>query len=227
MKKIYQLIEDNFLVSALSGFFPKKEKEIKKTPPLITLSREMGSGGRPISYLVAKKLRKPWQVYNKEIIKEIANETKLERKLIAEIDEANIPLIEEMIADFFGKHYFSLSSYYKNLVKILSTIGNRGYAVIIGRGANFLFTDSLKVRIICEMPQRIKWLMQYEKISKNEAISRIAESDRKRKDFVEEIYRHDSRKAHHYDLVIRTGPNLGIEEAAELIVHAAKRRFKL
>ena len=194
--------------------------------PIITLSRERGSGGRPIANLVEKQLGSPWKVFNKEIIDDIAKQTKLAREIIKEIDESNIPFIDELLADFFGERYLNFSVYHRNLVKTLSTIGQRGYAIIVGRGATFLFPNSLKVRVICEMEQRIKWLMEYENMIRSEAIRDIQQSDERRIDFVKNVYKHDPRKAHHYDLVIRTGPNLSIKDAADLIVDEAKKRFK-
>ncbi len=194
--------------------------------PIITLSRERGSGGRPIANLVEKQLGSPWKVFNKEIIDDIAKQTKLARGIIKEIDESNIPFIDELLADFFGERYLNFSVYHRNLVKALSTIGQRGYAIIVGRGATFLFPNSLKVRIICEMEQRIKWLMEYENMVRSEAIRDIRQSDERRIDFVKNVYKHDPRKAHHYDLVIRTGPNLSIKDAADLIVDEAKKRFR-
>lgn len=225
MKRLYELIQRNFLFSRVSDLFNQKSSSSEL--PLITISREKGSGGRPIAHLVGKKLGNSWKVYHEEIVNRIVEETHLEKELVKEVDEANIPFIDEIVADFFGKRYLNLSGYYKELVKILSTIGNRGYAIIVGRGADYLFPHALKIRIICEMDQRIKWMMEFEKISKKEAIQRINDSDEKRFEFIETVFRHDPRKAHHYDLVIRTGQNLSIEDAADLIVRAAKRRFKV
>jgi cytidylate kinase len=187
----------------------------------------MGSGGRPIAELVVKKLGGRWRLYHKDLIEKIAKEAKLEKKLIEEIDEKRRSTIEEITLDFFGKKYASLTTYYKSLVRVLTEIGQRGYGVIIGRGANFLFPHALNVRIICQMEQRIKWLMEFTKVSKLQAMERIAESDKKRGDFAQTLFHHDTKKAHHYDLIIRTGPELDIEIAADLIAAAAKKRFKL
>lgn len=225
MKKFFELINKNLDFSRMSQLI--KNPLGKKLHPLIVISREKGSGGRPIAYLVAKKLGKPWEVYHKEIVDQIAQETHLEKKLIKEIDEKRISFIESIIADVFGKKYVTLSNYYKHLLRILSTIGNRGYAIIVGRGANFLFPDALKVRTICPMEQRIKWMMEYEKLNRKQAIERIEKSDAERSDFVKIVYNHDQRKAHHYDLIIRTGPQISIEDAADIIVRMAKRRFKI
>lgn len=225
MKKLFELINRNLF----RELFEKKKENISPDQPLplITISREKGSGGRPIAHLVANKLAKPWKVFHEQIVDEIAKETHLERQLVSEIDESSISLIEEVIDDFFGKRYLTLSSYYKNLLKIMSTIGHRGYAVIVGRGANFLFPNALKVRTICEMDQRIKWIMKFEKIASRQALERIEESDEKRVEFVKNIYHHDPRKAHHYDLIIRTGTQVSIENAADIIVDLAKKRFSL
>jgi len=223
MKRLYELIQKNLSFDKVSELFGKQLS--KDQLPLITISREKGSGGRPIAHLVAKKLGYPWKVYHEEIVNEIVEKTHLETQLVKEVDEANIPLIDEIVADFFGRRYLNLSGYYKELIKILSTIGHRGHAVIVGRGADYLFPHALKIRIICEMDQRIKWMREFEKITRDEAVRRIDESDKKRIEFVETVFKHDPRKAHHYDLVVRTGTSLSIEDAADLIVRLAKRRF--
>ncbi len=223
MKKIFQLINKN-LSLFVAGSSANKSLVIF---PIITISRESGSGGRLIAYLVTKKLGKKWRVYHKEIIDKIAKQTNQEKVLIHEIDEKKISLVDELIGDFFGKRYLSLSTYYKNLVKVLSEIAQRGYVVIVGRGAEYLLPEALKIRIICEMEQRIKWEMKFEGLSRQQAILKIEKSDDQRGEFTKTLYHHDIKKAHHYDLVIRTGPNLSIEDAAELIVKAAKRRFKI
>ena len=225
MRRIFELINKNILQEFI--FDRKKELPVNQDMPIITISREMGSGGRPIAQMVVKKLGKSWKLFHKDLIDDIANESKLERKLVKEVDEHRIPLIDEIVGDFFGKRYLTLSNYYKHLVKTLSVIGQRGYAVIMGRGAHYLFPDALNVRIICEMNQRIKWEMEYESLTRTQAVNRIEASDKQRYDFERTLYNHDIRKAHHYDLVIRTGPNLSIKNAADLIVFMAKRRFKL
>lgn len=225
MRRFFEIINKNIF----SGFqtISRRYVSTKEELPLITISREMGSGGRLIAYLVAKKLKKPWKVFHEDIIDKIAVDARLEKKLIREIDENKIPVIDEIVGEFFGKRYVTLSKYYKHLTKILSEIGNRGYAVIVGRGANYLFPHALKVRMVCEMHQRIEWEMEFEGLTRIQAVNRIKESDEKRYEFEKALYGHDIRKAHHYDLVIRTGPSLSIKDAADVIVFMAKIRFSL
>ena len=70
-------------------------------------------------------------------------------------------------------------------------------------------------------------MIEYEKLTKIQAIKRIEESDKRRYEFEKAVYNHDNRKASHYNLIIRTGKSVSLEDAAEIIVFAAKRRFKL
>ena len=199
----------------------------KKQSPLITISRERGSGGKIIAGLVAKKLGKKWKLYHKELIEKMAKNSHLKSELIKEIDEKKVSVIDQIIADFFGKKYLSLTSYQKLLTKTIAKITQKGYAVIIGRGAEYLAPHALKVRIICDMNQRIKWLINFEKMTKEQAIKAIEKSDKERYEFIKTLYNHDIRKPHHYDLIIRTSEDLSLEDAASLIALAAKRRFKL
>lgn len=224
MKKLFELINQNLESSSIFGFMKRRNSA---DLPIITISREKGSGGRPIAFLVAKKLGPPWQVFHKDIVEQIASEAHLEKELIEEVDESNMPLIEQMIDNVLGKEYMNLSGYYKHLVRILSTVGNRGHAIIIGRGANFLFPKALKVRVICEMEDRVRKVMKYEKVSRKEAVEMIDESDKKRIAFTKSLFQHDPRKAHHYDLIIRTGWDVSLEDAADLIVDAARHRFHI
>ena len=187
MKRIFELINRNLFVDKIREML-RKEPSTTHDLPLITISREMGSGGRPIAHMVAKKLGKPWKVYHEEIVDEIAKQTKLEKLLVKEIDEKRLPLIEEMIGDIFGRRYMNFESYHKHLIKILLSVGHLGSAIIMGRGAHYLFPHALKVRLIAEMPQRLKWITQFEHVSQFEAAKRIDRSDKERGEFERTVY---------------------------------------
>lgn len=222
MEKIYEIFQKNF--------FPQIKKPSLKTNgplPIITISREMGSGGKSIANLIALSLGKPWKVYDHELIDEIAKNKNLEKKLIQSIDPKRLPLVDIIVSKIFGKRMTNLSGYHRHLVKVMSLVGLKGYSIILGRGANFLFPNSLNIRIICLLDQRIIWQMTYEHISRPEAIKRIEESDQERRKFVESLFNHNHCRAYHYDLVIRTGSDITIEDAANIIVDLAKRKFKI
>lgn len=222
MKRLFELINKNLE----GGTFRHINKNKNSPVPIITISREKGSGGRPIAYLVAKKLKGSWQVFHKDIVEEIARERSLDMKIVEQLDEHQSSVISELLNTIFGKEFLSIHSYYKDLLHILTSIGIRGHAIIIGRGANFLFPNALKVRIVSSMEDRIQALIKYEHISDKEAKKRIEKSDSERNNFTRELFQHDTRKAHHYDLIIRTSKDIDMEDAADAIVLLAQRKFK-
>lgn len=214
--------------------FKKKFFSLKRSPkqtnghlPLITISREMGSGGKSTANLIALQLGKPWKVYDHELIDEIAKNKKLEEELISSIDQKRLLLADIITVKTFGKRFSHLSGYQRHLIKVMTLIGLKGHTIILGRGGNFLFPQALNIRMICQLDQRIVWLMTYEHISRPEAVKKIKESDRERRSFVESLFNHNHTKAYHYDLVIRTGSNITIEDAANIIIDLAKRKFKI
>lgn len=225
MEILLKLINKNIAFQKIkTALFNKKEVPFSPLP-LITISREMGVGGKTIANFVINKLGKPWKVYHKEIVDEIAKEANLEKKLVSEVDEKPIPVMDSFLAEFFESRYVSLTTYHQHLVTILTAIAKKGYAVIVGRGANFLFPHALKIRIVADMEQRIVWVMDYEKITRREALRRIKESDKKRDAFIRELYRKNQQDPHHYDLVIKTGRDLGDRDAADIITRLARKRF--
>ena len=191
MRKFFQLINQN--LTRLSFF--KNKSRSSSILPVITISREKRAGGRTIAYMVAKKLGRPWKVYHKEIIDEIAKKEKLEKKLIEEIDEKRLSAVDQLINDFFGKRYLSLTRYYKSLVKVISEITHRGYAIIVGRGADYLIPHALKIRILGDMEHRINIAMKYDKLSRQKAIEFLKKCDEERDEFIKNLHHHDPKKS--------------------------------
>ena len=202
-------------------------KPVKGPLPIITISREMGSGGKAIANLVAKRLGIPWKVYDQDDLNDMAKDILVEKKALKNISEEKLPLIDVIINKTFGRRFQNLSGYNRHLVRVMTIVGLAGNVVILGKGGNFLFNHALKVRVIANYEQRIEWEMTYEGINRNEAVKRIEESDILRQKTVQELFNHDHKKPYHYDIVIKTGPNLTIEDATDIILDLAKRRFKI
>ncbi|OGK31067.1 hypothetical protein A3F29_02220 [Candidatus Roizmanbacteria bacterium RIFCSPHIGHO2_12_FULL_33_9] len=225
MRRFFELIEKNLLLSKISK--KTSGNNLPKIKPVITISREFGSSGSIFAEKIAKKLGRKWKAYHSEIVDKIAKNANLEKKIINKIDESDSPIFNQIIGDFFGKRNVNLSSYSKHLVKVVSAIGARGHAIIVGRGGNFLLPNSLKVRIITDMEQRIKTVMKFRQVSKSTAISMIEASDKKRAEFTKQLFSHSNKNAYNYDIVIKTGGLIDSDDAIELIVYMAKKKFKL
>lgn len=217
MKKFLYLLNHNVL---------KKTKHVER--PLITISREKGSGGKPIAYLIAEKLGHPWKVYHQDTLEQIvAHQEELSNWLKSQINQENRRIVHELIQNKIGDRYNGLNQYHKDLITLLASIGIKGHSIIVGRGAHYLFPDALKVRLICKIEQRIEWLMKYEHVSYSDATRLINESDSQRENFIKGLFGHDHRIPYHYDIILKTSQHIKLEDAAATIAQLAKRRFRL
>lgn len=196
------------------------------TPPLITISRLTGSGGRKIADLLVKKLGKKWKVWDKEIMIEIAKETKKQEDFFKDFNERTVSAVDEYISDFFGKQIPIFSRYERVLIKVLTAIGQKGYAIIVGRGANFLFpNNALRIRIVAPSSIRLAHMLKYEpQYSKAQSIRWLKNTDLRRDEFVRRIFREDPADPLYYDMVINT-EHITLEAATTAIYHAARHVF--
>ena len=195
--------------------------------PLITISREKGSGGRPVAYHVTSELKDPWKIYDQDTLEQIARENEMKAWFESQTDEKTRLAIEEKIKKTFGPRFSELSQYYRDLITLLTTVGYKGYAVIVGRGGHILFPRALKIRLICALEQRISWIKRFEHVTTQEAVKMIQDSDMRKDEFVRTLFNHDLKIPYHYDMILRTSDNIRLEDASAAIVHLAKRKFKL
>lgn len=195
-----------------------------KVRPFITISREAGSGGRPIAKAVAKKLK--FKLYNKELIDMMAKEAKKRKQLIESLDEKERGLVEELVYSLFDPEYVSGETYFKNLCRIVLTVARKGNCVILGRGGNFITSHygGLHVRIVAPFLVRAGYTAQFEGYTIYEARERMEKFDKDRKEFIQQYFGKNPSNANYYDLVVNT-TYLGIKEAAEIIVTAFKQKF--
>ena len=225
MKVIDRLINRNLQVSKYLSFFKKSEE--RKNGPLITISREKGAGGRIVAAELAKKLGGKWDYYHRDILEKIAQETNVSLEDVKKVDEKDIPYLEGVFGSWIGQEYLSFSRYTKTLLKVLADLGNRGYVIIVGHGANFLFKDALKVQIIADFEQRIAWLKKYEKLSEKDAKTLIKKSDKERHDFIYNLFGQDVYDPKHYDVIIKTSEDLTAKDVADIIARIAKKKLHL
>lgn len=193
--------------------------------PIITISREPGSGGRPIAKALAKQLK--FKYYNKELINLIAKDAKKKKEIIKEFDEKYKTKIEDFFISLFGKNNYSLqTAYYKSLDRVILKIGLQGKAVILGRGANFILPSltTLKVRIIAPYKFRLRMALKFEKHPFKKALRIIKKTHFNRKEFIKKAFKKNISNANYYDLVINT-ENINIPEAVKIIRTAFKQKF--
>jgi cytidylate kinase len=196
----------------------KRQAERNPPFPIITVSRQLGSGGCAVANALASKLK--CQVYDRELVHEIAKRAHVSSVLVEELDERACRRIDIWLETLFDHDLFDFGDFRRSLTEVVQTIANLGPAVILGRGANFVPRRSprLDVRVVAPMETRLKRLMERLQMDEPSARVALAQSDVERCKFTHRVHHADWNDLRHYDLVVDTGI-LSVEEATAL-VHA-------
>ena len=200
---------------------------------VITINRELGSGGRTVGRLLAEKLGVSF--YDKALIKGLEERFKLNTEEIERLKSRN----RSWWADFkrilkVGEDAANFSPYYigsdadllttealfNTEKEILLGIAQEESCVIAGRSAFFVLKNHpnhFSILIQASMEHRIERVMQKQNMTRDEAIDTIEKIDKMREDYVKN-YAHTSRyDTRNYDLVIKIDGKTE-EEVANLIL---------
>jgi cytidylate kinase len=194
--------------------------------PVITISRQRGSGGT----LIASKLaiRFNYTLLHRDIIDRIVESTGYKRRLVESLDEHSQSRMETWFAAMVAGNYVDGSDYARHLSEIIYSISQLGGVVVIGRGANFIVGRDLgfHIRVIAPRDDRIHSLMQYEGLSEKDAARAVDTSDRERSEFVKRTFGTSIDDPLYYDLVINH-LTISVDTATSLIAAAAMEKFAL
>ncbi|MBI4460699.1 MAG: cytidylate kinase-like family protein [Acidobacteria bacterium] len=191
--------------------------------PTVAISRERGSGGGLVGKLVADRLG--FVLFDSEIVDHVAKAAAVDRMIVAHMDERSQRSVREWTDRVVEGKRFSAQGYMAHLTKTILAAGEKGNAVIIGRGAHLLLPVDrcFRVRVIAPLEVRIERLCAAS-LKRSEAESIIAETDRQRSQFIQENFRESDSDPLLYDLVINTG-EIAVETAAELVIRAVETKF--
>ena len=204
---------------------------------VITINRELGSGGRTIGRLLSEKLGVPF--YDKAVIDGLTQKFGLSPERIEEIkaqkkswwndintyyqtlvNSANMPMEAEVKLDN--------ASMFETEQRILQELAAHSSCVVAGRTGFMVFREwpnHLNVFIQASMPHRIQRVMRRQNVSEQEARDIIAKMDTTREAYIkkyEDTSRYDTRN---YQLVISMD-DLSEDDAAEIIMDYIERASK-
>jgi len=203
--------------------FEEDELSCGMETPVVTISRQWGSGGTNVAKLVAKEL--DFKLYDKEIINHVAEMAGARPSQIQDHDEQHRDVVSDLILQFLEGKRPTAAGYMRALVKTLKRIGEEGNAVVIGRGANYILPAALNVRIIAREELRVARISELHSVEQRAARRMVMNSDRQRFRFVKSHFGVDWDDPMTYDFVLNT-EHLSIEHAANLIIKAFSDRRK-
>ena len=196
--------------------------------PYLIISREKGAGGNTVARLVGKRLG--WQVFNNEIVDEIAQKAHVRRQLIESLDERDRATIQDIIQETIGQLLnageIGTSDYLGYLKQVVLTLGHQGDVIIVGHAARFILPNQfgLCVRMVAPIEARIQRIAEKTRSSLKAARVEVEKTDRERVKSVRRYFGHDVTDPLSHDLIINTAA-LSVEAAAEVVVTALQRKL--
>lgn len=161
-----------------------------------------------------------------EIVDQIAREHGIQRDLVADVDEHVRNAIDRWVLDAFRQRSFNESDYLRGVVRTVATLGERGLAVLLGRGSPFILEQERTLRVLVVAPRawRVARRAGEAGISSDAAAQQIERDDETRRRFLRADFGVEPDDPSLYDLVVNTA-GLGIEGAVELIVRGLRQKF--
>ena len=196
----------------------------------VTISRQMGSGGSYIGQVIAKRLGLKY--VDREVLHLAAKEFGCDEDTISARSERVTSFWERVLGGLsFGapdSHYnppplgnFAGRELFEKQTQILKRIASQEDCVVVGWAGVFLLPRHRGMfSAFCHAPKsfRIKRLMSvYKDLTDEKARALIAESDRTRELYFDEMTGHDWLCAKNYNLSIDTSLQ-PLEEIADLII---------
>ena len=211
---------------------------------VITVSRELGSGGRTIGRILAQKLNVRYS--DKELIHSLQQKFSLTTsgienlkgqkknwfndfiQLVAPAPDASMFVeagslyIKEFRADL------TTDDIHEAEVEIIKAIADEGSCVIAGRSAFFVLKDhpnKLDVFITASMEHRIERVMRKQNLTREQAVEVIERIDKMRDNYIKRYTGKSRYDVRNYTLTLNVD-ELSEEEAADLILDYIKKCSK-
>jgi len=206
-------------------------------PPVITITRQYGSGGSDIAQLVARGLG--WTVIDNQFVDEVARVAGLPTDEVAQREERAPGLLERLartLAVASPELFITTAAVPRveedeaTIVQLTERIireaAGHGRVVLVGRGAQALLAqrpDALHVYVVASKPWRMKLAVERLGVEPGSAEQVVNDTDRQRDQYVRTYYGRHRQDPTIYDLVVNA-ERLGFEGAAGVIVAEARRR---
>lgn len=203
---------------------------------IITIGRQLGSGGKKIAEKIGERMHLP--IYDKKLLEAAAIESGLDASVFASADERES---DSFLGGLFSIHG-SLSNFLSGggscmesdqLFQIQSeairNIAQRESCIIIGRCAEYVLRDQprmISIFITANSDDRIRRIARKERATEEQARELMERGDKKRRSY------HDYYAATHwgeaasYDLCVNSSL-LGIDGTADYICDFIRARFGL
>ena len=205
--------------------------------PLVTVSRQYGSGGSEVAEKVAHALG--WQLWDNALVDEVARRLGVSAEEVSAREE-RVPSLPERIAAALALGMPEVMPTVADLAaqpseerivavtkRVIEEAVHAGPAVLVGRGAQCMLAeraDALHAYCYAPVESLASYVVTNLAVPAEDARRVVIERNQQREQYVKRHWKRDWRDPANYHICVNTGW-LGLDGAAELIVQLARARF--
>jgi cytidylate kinase len=207
---------------------------------IVTISRMFGSGGSDVAARVAARLG--WTLLDNAVVDAVAERMGLSSSEVSRIEERVPSLVERIAAALrmSTPEYFvpvsdaSLVETTEERVvemtkRVMREAVQQGNAVLVGRGAQCMLADRPDaLHVFCYSPMHalVEYAIAHRGVDPANAEHEVIQRNKQREHYVKRHWGRDWKSFGNYHLCLDIA-RLGVEDAADLVVYAARQRFRL
>lgn len=174
---------------------------------IITVSRQMGSGGRKIGQIIAERAKLAY--FDKE-------------KIIADIQKVGGPWaawekdMDEVCPSLWERFDRSFAGLVALVEKSILEAALENNVVIVGRGANLILRGvphAFHMRVVGPFDMRTEWVIKNFDIPRDAAMKFLKKIDHDRTSYIRTVYHSDWNDPREYDAVF----DIGIQSESEIV----------
>jgi cytidylate kinase len=196
---------------------------------VITINREVGTGGRELGKLLAAKLG--YQYVDKTLLQKVAEELNVSESALQGFERSREFRISNLFAKMYSKHYIQRivghdksvveeGDYQKSLRNLIEGVAKEDNVVILGR-ASYYFLQNLDkayhIRLIAPVEWRKRYLVEHMGITKDSVTAYLERRDRNRMWFHRSLCGEDSYDPSMFHLVVNMA-RVPMNKALKLIL---------
>ncbi|MBW7904546.1 MAG: cytidylate kinase-like family protein [Phycisphaerae bacterium] len=181
----------------------------------VAISRAVGAGGNTVGARLGERLG--WPVFNGEILRIMAGDDSVRRRLYERLDEHDTTWLESVLRWALGEE-IRRDDYFHKLTRTVLALARQGHAIFVGRAADLILPQDrgLRVRLCAPLDVRVRAYAELHKLDPRIARARVQQIDREREQFVRRHFGVHADDVLRFDMTLNTGL-LSHGEAVEII----------
>lgn len=221
-----------FIATHLGASAKGPPKSRAKERPVVTVSREVGTGGRVFGTELASWLEKnqpkgrgPWGVVDRELVDKILEDEALPERLAAWSPEDHLSGVSFVIEELLGLHRATWRPI-QEVTEMILRLAGMGNVVLVGRGANVILghlPHAFHVRLVASLDYRVGRVAELRGMSRKAALAWVHAEEKARRRFLRRYFQVDVSDPLLYNLVLNV-EKVPREEGARIVGEAVLAR---